>query len=78
MACPPARHCPGPAPATPAGRSHARRIRLEISYFAHGQWLASWGADQLPDLVRIRIFPADEPDRHWPDIVISPMRARHD
>ncbi|GAB6968718.1 hypothetical protein JCM25156A_27560 [Komagataeibacter kakiaceti JCM 25156] len=51
---------------------------LEISYFAHGQWLASWGADQLPDLVRIRIFPADEPDRHWPDIVISPMRARHD
>ncbi|MCE2574223.1 prepilin-type N-terminal cleavage/methylation domain-containing protein [Komagataeibacter sp. FNDCR2] len=52
--------------------------RMEISYFARGQWQASWGEDQLPDLVRIRIFPADGHDRHWPDIVISPMRSRHD
>lgn len=52
--------------------------RMEMGYFAHGQWQASWTGDPLPELVRIRIFPTDEHGAHWPDIVIAPVRMRHD
>ncbi|WEQ51060.1 prepilin-type N-terminal cleavage/methylation domain-containing protein [Komagataeibacter oboediens] len=47
---------------------------MEISYFAHGQWLAEWATDGLPDLVRIRIVLPDQEKRVWPDIVIALIR----
>jgi general secretion pathway protein J len=38
------------------------------------RWLSVWSARALPPLVRLRIgFPPGDP-RHWPDIVIAPMR----
>lgn len=47
---------------------------MEISYFAHGQWLAEWATDGLPDLVRIHIVLPDQEKRIWPDIVVALVR----
>lgn len=47
---------------------------LEIGYFTHGQWLAEWTMEGLPDLVRIRIVLPDQEKRAWPDIVVALMR----
>jgi general secretion pathway protein J len=39
-----------------------------------GRWLSVWSARALPPLVRLRMtFPPGDP-RHWPDIVVPPMR----
>jgi general secretion pathway protein J len=54
--------------------------RLDLSFWqsrpgtAGGSWLQSWTAPNLPDLVRVHlVFPPDD-RRHWPDIVVAPMR----
>jgi general secretion pathway protein J len=48
---------------------------LQLAYFASGgsAWAPSWTGDALPALVRIRIVFAS-PSRHWPPIVIAPVR----
>jgi general secretion pathway protein J len=54
--------------------------RLELAFWQPGTgsgaggWVSAWTARDLPRLVRLRIvFPPDDP-RHWPDIVIAPVR----
>lgn len=51
--------------------------RLDVGYLepgAQGRWNAAWPKRTLPPLVRLRVvFPAGD-ERHWPDIVIAPMR----
>ncbi len=51
--------------------------RLDIGYLEPGsqqRWSTAWPKHALPPLVRLRIvFPAGD-ERHWPDIVIAPMR----
>jgi general secretion pathway protein J len=40
-----------------------------------GGWLSTWSAREPPLLVRLRVvFPPGDA-RHWPDIVIAPMRT---
>ncbi len=52
--------------------------RLELAYWAGGQWRRDWTAKAVPELVRIRIaFPAGD-HRHWPDIVARPLRANRE
>jgi general secretion pathway protein J len=53
---------------------------LDLAYWqsrpdsAAGTWLATWTAPNLPTLVRVRlVFPTGD-SRHWPDIVVAPMR----
>lgn len=49
--------------------------RLEVGYWKDG-WRTSWDEAALPGLVRLRIvFPAGDV-RHWPDIVVAPVRRR--
>lgn len=76
----PHRHAIALTPAPPP--QHATLMTevsdLEISYFSMGQWHPSWAQDQLPELVRIHVVSTNEHNRHWPDIVISPMRSRFD
>jgi general secretion pathway protein J len=54
--------------------------RLDLAYWqsrpdsAAGTWIATWTAPNLPTLVRVRlVFPPGD-RRHWPDIVVAPMR----
>ena len=48
--------------------------RLELAYWATGAWVSTWNADKLPALVRIRmVFPAAT-GRHWPPLVVEPVR----
>ena len=55
--------------------------RLELSYWQPapgpqgGIWLGVWDNRSLPQLVRIRIVFFGTSSRHWPDIVIAPMRG---
>ncbi len=50
---------------------------IDLSYWSAagaGAWTGGWNRPTLPSLVRIRIaFPEGDP-RHWPDLVIAPMR----
>ena len=52
---------------------------IEVGYWQSGPtgggWLSTWNQPTLPQLVRIRIvFVAAT--RHWPDIVVAPMRDK--
>lgn len=54
--------------------------RLELAFWQPGTgtggggWVSAWTSRDLPRLVRLRIlFLAGDP-RHWPDIVIAPVR----
>jgi general secretion pathway protein J len=48
---------------------------VHFAYWANG-WHDSWDDAALPALIRIRIvFPPGDP-RHWPDIVVAPVRQR--
>jgi general secretion pathway protein J len=49
--------------------------RLTFSYWSAGAWHDTWNDRVPPALVRIRLgFAAGDP-RHWPDLVIAPMRS---
>jgi general secretion pathway protein J len=39
-----------------------------------GQWVEHWSNSLLPTLVRIRIVFAKGDQRHWPEIIVTPMR----
>jgi general secretion pathway protein J len=44
--------------------------------FQQGSWLTAWPTRSLPALVRLHVvFPPGDA-RHWPDIVVAPMRDR--
>ena len=48
---------------------------LDVSYWRNG-WQGEWSEPTLPALIRLRIvFGPDDP-RHWPDIVVAPVRQR--
>jgi len=48
---------------------------LEAAYWS-GSWRREWAERDLPALIRLRlVFPPGDP-RHWPDIVVAPMRQR--
>jgi general secretion pathway protein J len=51
--------------------------RIDIAYWqeaAGGEWLENWHNASPPALVRIRISFQAGDERHWPDIVVAPMR----
>jgi general secretion pathway protein J len=54
---------------------------MEVAYWgadSGGRWTSRWDARVVPALVRIRLaFPKGDP-RHWPDIVVTPMRGWSD
>jgi len=51
--------------------------RVEFAYWRDG-WRRSWEESALPALIRIRlVFPPDD-NRHWPDIVVAPVRQRRE
>lgn len=39
-------------------------------------WRRTWAGPGLPGLVRLRIVFVDKDARHWPDLVVAPLRAR--
>jgi general secretion pathway protein J len=39
-----------------------------------GRWVANWSASSLPALVRIRIVFGKGDRRHWPEMIVVPMR----
>ena len=50
--------------------------RIDLSYWrpdGAGGWLPAWSGHEPPALVRIHLVFADA--RHWPDIVVAPMRG---
>ncbi len=48
--------------------------RLELAYWAAGAWVSAWNADKLPVLVRIRLVFPGATGRHWPPLVVEPVR----
>jgi general secretion pathway protein J len=67
----------GPAP-TPVREELLRGVeRVEFAYWRDG-WQTSWDRPDLPTLIRIRLVFAAKDGRHWPDIVIAPLRKRSD
>jgi len=48
--------------------------RLELAYWTAGRWSAAWTADRLPALVRIRLVFSTGSGRHWPPLIIGPVR----
>lgn len=52
--------------------------RLLLAYWpraAPWRWRDRWKGPALPGLVRIRIVFSQGEGRHWPDIVVAPLRA---
>lgn len=49
--------------------------RVAFAYWRDG-WRDTWEEAQLPALVRIRIGFSPQDGRHWPDIVVAPVRQR--
>jgi general secretion pathway protein J len=54
--------------------------RLELAYWKprgrnfDGGWVDEWAQPGLPGLVRIRLHFGEKDPRHWPDIVVAPVR----
>jgi general secretion pathway protein J len=48
---------------------------IELAYWLNG-WKTSWDAPTLPALVRLRIVFAGGDPRHWPDIIVAPLRGK--
>lgn len=48
--------------------------RLELAYWTSNAWSAAWNADKLPALVQIRIVFSGATQRHWPPLLVGPMR----
>ncbi len=70
----------GPAPAMRETKLLDGVSRLELAYWPRrgpGGWQPAWRNRQLPALVRLRIVFAND-KRHWPDIVVAPMRDSFD
>ncbi len=55
---------------------------IDLAYFRPGGkqpgWKGSWGDDDMPALVRLRIAFAKNPGRHWPDLIAEPRVDRPD
>lgn len=65
----------GPVPAPREAEIMRGVERIELAYWKDG-WRATWGENTMPALVRLRVvFPAGDL-RHWPDIVVAPLRGR--
>jgi general secretion pathway protein J len=50
--------------------------RLDLAYWqqAGGRWVSAWTDAEPPRLVRLHIvFPAGD-RRHWPDLIVAPVR----
>lgn len=48
--------------------------RLELAYWTAGAWVPAWNGDRLPALVRIRIVFPGGTGRHWPPLLVEPVR----
>jgi len=51
--------------------------RIELAYRASdpaSAWASAWKADKLPALIRIGIVFPDASGRHWPPLLIAPVR----
>ena len=50
--------------------------RLDLAYWppAGGRWLSQWQGLEPPRLVRLHIVFPTADGRHWPDIIVAPVR----
>ena len=50
-------------------------VRLDLAYAgADGVWRGSWDNGTLPRLIRVHLVFASDQPRHWPDLMLAPMR----
>jgi general secretion pathway protein J len=69
-----------PAPASITLMENVESI--DIAFFhaplgpQQGRWVSAWSERDLPALVRVRVKFAPDDPRHWPDLVMAPMRQR--
>jgi general secretion pathway protein J len=47
---------------------------IDFAYWQPAGWAEHWSSSTLPRLVRIRIVFAKGDQRHWPEIIVTPMR----
>ena len=48
--------------------------RIDVDYWGKEAWHQQWHETRTPALIRIRIVFPDNDPRHWPDIVVAPLR----
>jgi len=53
---------------------NVRSVRLSYWDVSKSQWDAAWAGTRPPGLIRIAVTFRDGDARHWPDIVVAPMR----
>jgi general secretion pathway protein J len=73
----PYRKTPLGPPRPPGVSVLAERVRdVAFAYWdgTRGAWLSSWPPRTVPALVRMRVTFAPGDPRHWPDLVMAPMR----
>ncbi len=55
---------------------------IELSYQRWpeqgGGWVSEWAAPTLPQRISVKIVFAKNDKRHWPTMVMAPMRARYE
>lgn len=68
-----------PAPASSTVLEGVERLDLDFWQSgpdsSGGGWVSGWQGANLPRLVRLRIVFAPGDRRHWPDIIIAPVRS---
>jgi hypothetical protein len=62
-------------PARRGGGSDGGGVTWHAPRAAPWRWRDRWNGPALPELVRIRIVFSHGEGRHWPDIVVAPLRA---
>ena len=71
----PHRHARLPAP--PPGRTEILLDQvqgIDLAYWRGADWLPSWTGEKLPALVRLYIRFEPHSGRHWPPIIVAPLR----
>lgn len=69
------RRLPGSPPAPERLSLLPGVVRLDMAYAGEdGRWRETWDGPPLPRLLRIRLSFATGDPRHWPDLVLAPMR----
>jgi general secretion pathway protein J len=54
--------------------THVARLDLSFLGTSGSGWTSSWSARELPRLVRLHVVFTDGDTRHWPDLIVAPMR----
>jgi general secretion pathway protein J len=65
---------PPPPPSAKIVLEHVDRLDLSYWDLAAGRWATAWNGVEPPRLVRLRIVFSPGDRRHWPDIIVAPVR----